>query len=67
MKTIRDEYKEYVIQHIENDLDLESVNERYSSLLTEEERNNIIWHVIRLYMPENELPQTKRTCSCGKG
>jgi hypothetical protein len=66
MTTVRDEYKEFVIQHIENDLDLESVNKRYSSLLTEDERNNIIWHVIRLYMPDTEIPPTKRSCSCGK-
>jgi len=44
-------YKNYIIHHIENGLDVDDTNSGCAHLLTEEERRNIVWHVLSLYMP----------------
>lgn len=66
MTTVRDEYKECIIQHIESGEGIESIDEKYNTLLTQNERNNIIWHVINLYVPNISMPQPKKRCGCGK-
>ena len=63
---IKQDYKNCVIYHIEEGLDLDRINEKYKNILPEIERRNIVWHVISLYMPDVQKPQPRK-CGCGKG